>query len=190
VQRYQSTAAIGSAASNYLNTQFLLSLLNYLDPNIAGFDSFTFGGEHPFRANAFVRHEPTFFGSDTQLHVLFQRGDLGLEGELHSYLDRAYDWHPGLSAELVRYPLRFGQSVIPHLTFHADLWRQPTTRDLLSTGGGDVGGLVRMRLTYPVVGPLEVWLEGMGKTPGWAPGEVSLQPDLAVRAGVSAGLFR
>jgi hypothetical protein len=188
VQRYFAFSQLPANAQNYLNRQVTLSLLNFLDPNLAGFNAFRVRVDGtPIRFNALVRHEPTPFGTDSQLHGFFQRGPLKLEGTLHLYANESNAF-PGVSGELWRLPVHVTPRVTPVVSMRGGFWLQPTLQRF-DAAGARAGGLLALRVAYPL-GALEPYVEAMGKTPGWSPGEVALDAAASVRAGLALSLFR
>jgi hypothetical protein len=180
VRRYRRWADLHPEEREYLETHAALSLLNFIDPAVAGFDSFTAGS---WRFNAHVRHQPTSFGSATMLEGFVQRGPFNVFAGAHGYFNRNLSL-PGLAMELVRYPLPRIEGRPSWLGARASLWLQPDSQSFETTRIAP-GGLFALRFGYEATSALSPFVEIEGKTAGWVAGSVALGPSLAFRSGLS-----
>jgi len=185
LDRYIRRSDLTAEEKDYLKLQRSLALLNFLSPQMAGIDRFTFrdpvtGGA--LRFNFAVTHHLTCFGYDAAAHLFFGEGDISLAVTPHLYSNRERNL-PGLDVSLVRYridtvPLSFFASAT------AAFWIQP--RDLLfRDSGASPGGLFRLALSFPAGDKAEFHLQGEVKTRGWYAGVVYLDAALQAQAGVT-----
>lgn len=186
IDRYRSASDMTARELRYLRAQAGLSFLNLLNPNLFGLYDFEVGkfkGE-PLFVNASVGHVMAPFGYSMNLNLFARAGHRRLLGELRAYVNEAL-LLPGVSAELVRYPLPWrGASVTPRLR----LWAQPKSQ-LFFANSAAPGGLLEARLNLPLVSKFEFYVEGSAKTAGWVPGNVFLDPALNLRTGFDAVFF-
>ena len=81
VDRYIQPSELSSEELRYLRLQGGLILLNFLSPQMFGFDRFR--GTNPFTHepcwwNAALTHHPASFGTATRLHIFYQQGVVNL----------------------------------------------------------------------------------------------------------------
>jgi hypothetical protein len=189
INRYRRHSDLTSDEQSFLSEQAYLSLLNLLDPNLFGFRRFR--GSDPFTGrplhwNITLRHELTSFGYTVEENLFVKEGETGLLFILHQYFNRARIY-PGLEAQLVRYPLAWGES-FDYLTARLLLWFQPQSSrfDALTAG---LGGLASVRWNHTLADNFEAYAEVEGKTAGWVAGNVFLDPNVSLRVGLAASFF-
>lgn len=184
VDRYIQPSELSSEELRYLRLQGGLILLNFLSPQMFGFNRFR--GTNPFTHEPFwwntaLTHHPASFGTSTRLHVFYQEGALNLVLTWENYFSRHRYW-PGLSAELLQYPLKIGGKMIP-VCASASVWLQPQAQRFDSKRAQAGCGLM-FRAVFPFTRALSGFLECNAKTAGWMPGNVYLEPAFQARAGV------
>ncbi|MBN1895261.1 hypothetical protein JW906_12235 [bacterium] len=184
VDRYIQPSELRGEELRYLRLQGGLILLNFLSPQMFGLDRFR--GSNPFTHepcwwNIALVHHPASFGTATRLHVFYQQGDVNLVLTWDSYISR-YRYWPGLSAELLRYPLQISGKIIP-VSASASFWLQPQAQRFDSRKAQAGCGLL-FRAALPFSRVLSGYLECDAKTAGWMPGNVYLEPAFQARTGV------
>jgi hypothetical protein len=182
IRRYRRWADLDDKGRSYLETQAVLSFLNFIDPAVFGFEPFSIAGA---RATGHVRHMPTSFGNTINLDVLLHRDreQLNVMASVQSYFNDA-GYFPGLALELHRFPL---PSMLDRPTWASaklGLWLQPEAQSF-TTSGMAPGGLLSLRMGYEATRALSPFVEVEGKSAGWVAGNVALGPAAAVRAGLS-----
>jgi len=165
IRRYRRPSDLTPAESDYLDMAGRRSLLNFLDPNLAGIPEFQTGS---VRWNAAASSLLTSFGLSIDVRGYFERDGRRIAVALHRYSnhDRAF---PGIEAELV------GARITPRIA----LWIQPRGQQF-RTHDGTAGGLIGASLRQ---GHLLVELEA--KTEGWVESNVHLDRAVSARAGIT-----
>lgn len=190
IRRYIRYSDMTSAEQSYLRRQAYLSLLNFIDPALIGFDWFetTLGArQQTLRVNAHVRHTPAPFGQSIGLEAYGQYGEFnGLVG-LAAGLDHDRVF-PSLNVELHRFPLDLVIGVPISVSARTALWLQPKGL-LFQDAPYRPGALGSLRLAYSFARSFEPYVEVEGKSAGWVPANVWLQPNVSVRMGLVASLF-
>jgi len=188
IRRYRSADDLTSHERSYLKRQLALSFLNFLDPQVLGIDAFTLGAST--RLNANIRYEPTSFGSDASANLMLSRGALGALGALVTAHAYGNDGHifPGVSAELVRYPLHLTDDVAVMVSGRLAAWQQPRGQRF-ATQDADTGGLAGLRIGLPLYG-IEAYADLQVKSAGWVASEPNLGSGVTTLVGVAMPLFR
>jgi hypothetical protein len=186
VDRYRSESDFTSRERKYLQTQAHLSFLNLANPNLIGLYGFDLGdaGGLPVRFNANLQYLMAPFGYALGMNLFAQVGSYNVFAQLRSYVSDSLVL-PGLSAELLRYRLRWADA---QLTPRVRLWLQPKDQ-LFFAGSVAPGGALELRLNVPLLSRFDFYVEGMAKTAGWIPGNVFLGPSLNLRTGLEAFAF-
>lgn len=184
VDRYIQPSELTGDELDYLRLQGRLIFLNLLSPQMVGLDRFSganpITGE-PLSWNVAVTHHLTSFGTATGLHLFARQGKTNLAFTYNSYIARHSYW-PGLSAELVGYPIEIGGRAFT-VSAAASAWLQPCGQRFAATEG-QAGFGVAVSAASPLTRHLEWYAECNGKSEGWMAGNVYLEPALQVRAGI------
>ena len=183
IDRYRKLSHLTSAERSYLKEQGYLTWLNFVDPHLVGIR--WFGRPEGTRWMASLRHELTSFGYTIDANVFVRRGGLKLAATSHAYFSEKHVL-PGLDVQLIDLSARVaGQAITltPRLAF----WLQPADQ-LYRSQDVQAGGLLALRagLGSRRVRP---YLEVEAKTEGWVAGNVYLDSNVSVRAGLTALAF-
>ncbi len=170
---------------DYLNLQYRLSYINFLNPSLLGYGRFRavspFNGKD-FYWNAGAAHYLAPFGYSANLHFLFKQENINILFIYHTYIN-AYRKLPGVELELIRYPSSLlGKKVFWNLGIH--LWIQPYQQKFW-TAETEAGALVRASVSVPVSDSLEIFLGASLKSRGWVAGNVYLDKAAEIKTGVS-----
>ena len=184
VDRYIQPSELTGDELRYLRLQGRLIFLNFISPQMFGFNRFR--GTNPithrrFWWNAAVTHHLTSFGTATGLHFFFQQGRTNLVFTYNSYISRTRYW-PGLSIDLVRYPVEVAGKILSVST-SASAWLQPLGQRFASTKAR-AGCGVTLGASYPLARHLEWTLECDTKSEGWMAGNVYLDAAVQFRTGM------
>ncbi|MEQ1878989.1 MAG: hypothetical protein ABL958_20280, partial [Bdellovibrionia bacterium] len=87
--------------------------------------------------------------------------------------------------QLLRWPVEVSGREL-FVDVRGALWSQP--KDQLYDGEHAEGGLVSVRAIYPVRDSIETYVRISGKSAGWVPGILSLEPEGGFLAGVIVAL--
>jgi len=186
IDRYRSWSDLTARERRFLRAQLGLSWLNVINPQLFGLYAFEVGTARglPVSINASVQHLLAPFDYSVGLNLFAKAGPYGAFASLQAFVaDRGP--LPGLSLELVRYPLPFLDAT---LTPRMRLWLQPKNQRFFAKSGAP-GGALEVRANVPLVGPLEFYLEASAKSAGWVPGNVYLDPNVNLRSGFEATIF-
>jgi len=185
VDRYIQPSELSGRELRYLRLQGRLIFLNFLSPQMFGFDRFR--GTNPFTHapcwwNAAVTHHLASFGTDTELHLFFQQGKTNLAFTYHNYFSR-YRYWPGLSVELVQHPMTIDGKILA-VSGSASVWLQPHGQRFAATKA-QAGGNIAIRIACPLAGRLAWYIEGDAKSRGWVAVNVYLDSSIQARTGVT-----
>ena len=160
INRYRKPSDLTPDERRFLRKQGRLQYLNFLDPNLIGIDAF-------HDVNFTAAHVLTSFGYTIDANV-FVRGQRNFFVVVHDYTNR--DRHfPGADVQLLG----------KRMTLRAALWLQPE-HQLFRDRHASPGGLVGMRIDRGrMFGEIEA------KTRGWVQGIESLEPNVALRFGLT-----
>jgi hypothetical protein len=186
IDRYRSSADFTPRELHYLQAQARLSFLNLANPNFLGFYEFKAGEllGAPFSFNASLSHVMAPFGYSLGMHLYAKTGGYKAYAELRTYVSESLVL-PGITAELVRYPLGFFNA---SLTPRVRLWLQPRSQRFFAHAASP-GASLEARVNVPIVPSFDFYLEAEGKSRGWVPGNVFLDQSLNVRSGFEAFVF-
>ena len=186
IDRYRSESDFTRRERHYLQTQARLSWLNLANPQLIGFYSFDLGSVDglPLSFNASLQHVMAPFGYSLALNLFGKAGPYNAFAELRAYVSESLVL-PGLSVELLRYPLRWADAT---LSPRVRLWLQPKDQRLVA-GSAAPGGALEVRLNVPLFRDFEFYVEGQAKSVGWVPGTVFLEQSLNLRTGLEAFVF-
>lgn len=184
VDRYIQPSELTGEERRYLRRQGRLMLLNFLSPQLFGFDRF--GGADPATGgdrwwNVAVTHQLTTFGTATGLHLLCRRGGTNLAFTLNNYFSR-YRYWPGLSVELAEVPVRVAGSALL-VSASGSAWLQPAGQRFAATKARGGGGMI-LGVACPLAERLAWRIECDGKSEGWVAGNVYLDPAWQARMGL------
>jgi hypothetical protein len=184
IDRYRSEADFSARERRYLQRQARLSWLNLANPQLIGLYSFALGSVEglPLSFNASVQHVMAPFGYSLALNLFGKAGPYNAFAQLRAYVSDSL-LLPGLSVELLRYPLRWAV-----LSPRVRLWLQPREQRFFASSAAP-GGALELRLNVPLFGDFELYVEGQAKSAGWVPGNVFLGPSLNLRTGFEAFAF-
>jgi hypothetical protein len=138
-----------------------------------------------FAFNFALRHYLTSFGYDLGGDLFLQIKDKHILFTWHGYHNKDH-FFPGVETQLLDFPLQVSAKTLS-LTLRSMLWLQPKDQQFYADQG-QAGGLLYAQLRYPLSRTWQPYLEVEGKTQGWVAGNPFLQPNLTVRAGISAYL--
>ncbi|HMY66378.1 MAG TPA: hypothetical protein PL163_06995 [Leptospiraceae bacterium] len=170
---------------DYLNLQYRLSYVNFLNPSLLGYGRFS--SVNPFNGRDFywsagAAHYLTPFGYSLNLHMFFKQDNINIVFIYHTYIN-AYRKLPGAEIELIRYPgTLLGKKVFWNLGIH--LWIQPNQQKFW-TAETEAGALAKVSVSVPVSENLEIFLGASLKSRGWVAGNVYLDKAAEIRTGFS-----
>lgn len=182
IDRYRRPSDLTPAERSFLKRQGTLALINFLDPNLAGFDEFrtTISGKS-VSWNLTASHLLTSFGYTIDANLFLRTPAWKLFVVLHGYKNKEHTF-PGVEVELVDHPVELsGRNVL--VSPRLGLWLQPEDQRFRSKGG-TAGGLASLRMAMPLRHRYGAFIEIEGKTEGWVSGNVSLDPDVSIRFGL------
>ncbi|MCS7036834.1 MAG: hypothetical protein NZM41_09235 [Saprospiraceae bacterium] len=185
INRYIKPADLTEEELDYIRKQGRLQWLNFLSPTLFGFSKICLKkspkGNH--YGNFAVRSVLTPFGNDVSVEAWYQSPGYNLFLVLHNYLNRD-GFLTGLEMGMVDQPVFKGKLALsPRLM----MWRQPENLSFTTTEG-QLGGLLGLKARANL-GRFNPYFEIEGKTAGWVMGNVFLEENVSVNAGVNV-LFR
>lgn len=193
VRRYTRTTDLTSEEKSFLRKQSNLHLLNLVDPQLFGFDSFSMTSPTTGRElgwNASLAHYLTPFGYALRANVFLKtvrkETPFGTQGVFFAYqqnVNRDASF-PQLEAE--HRPIPVGDSSLG-VGARVMIWLQPKDLNFFAKKP-EIGGLVGTRLISLGAEGIQPWVEIEGKTKGWVAGNVDLGETYALRAGIEARL--
>lgn len=188
IDRYRGYSQLSPAEQRFTRKQFWLSLLNFADPNLIGFQRFRLPwlvrGE-PLDFNAALRLIPAAFGYDVRLDLFLQRmRTQNVLVSLHGYFNRGGPL-PGLEVALYRLPVGHLAGATLRLGGRVAGWLQPA-RLRYDSDGIDVGGLIAARAGLGLLRACEPYVEVEAKSSGWVTGSVFLDANVSARIGLIA----
>lgn len=186
IDRYRTVSDLTPRERRYLRNTARLSLLNLVNPSLFGFYEFEAGeiDGDPFSFNASMHSVMAPFGYTVGLNLFAKAGRYKIFGALHAFMSDTLVL-PGLSAELLRYPLPWFNA---NLTPRVRLWLQPKDQ-LFAASSARPGGSLEARLSVPLWSSFEFYVEGAAKSVGWVPGNEFLHQSLNLRTGLEAFVF-
>ena len=182
IDRYRTESDLTPAERRVLRTQAWLSLVNLADPNLYGFYGFAAGaGGAPTRFNASVQHVLAPFGYAIRSNWFLATGRFDWFAQADAHVSDSLVL-PGLAVELLRLELLvLGARISPGVR----AWIQPEGQRFFAASG-EWGGAAKLRLHFPLSGPLELFVEGSLKTQGWNAGDVFLDRGANAVVGLEA----
>jgi hypothetical protein len=185
IDRYVKTSDLTTEEHDFLVREARLQALNFLDPNLLGFDGVSMTSPlngREFRLNASAGHYLTSFGHSIDVNVFLAQDAANLLVSLHRFTNGARSF-PGVEAELIDAPVMVAGipfDVSPRVA----LWMQPDAQAFRTTSS-KAGGLVSLRVRPQTASRIATFVEIEGKTEGWVAGNVHLERNVSVRIGGS-----
>jgi hypothetical protein len=182
INRYRTTQDLTNDELKYLKNRFYWHSINYLSPMLFGLRSVSLGNSE-LTGNFAMRHLLTSFGTDVSAQVFLKYKPFNMAFAYHSYLN--YDhYFPAIEAELVDYPLYFGEFGI-FLSPRIIMGLQPENQKF-KTGNPEFLGLFGLRADFTVNKYFLPFIALTAKTDGWVAGNEYLDSNISVEIGVSA----
>lgn len=185
VDRYIQPSELTSEERRYLRLQGRLFFLNFLSPQMFGFDRFR--GTNPITHhqcfwNMALTHHLTPFGTTTGLHLYLQEGNTNLVFTLSNNFSRNHYW-PGFSIDLVRYPISIRGKILT-ISTSASAWMQPEKQRFNATRAQAGYGII-LNAACPFSRHLGWFIESDIKSRGWMPGNAYLDAATQIRTGMT-----
>jgi hypothetical protein len=189
IDRYRKLEDLSEDERHYLRQQVRLSLLNFIDPYLLGIYGLNIAREAspPLILNLALRHLPTSFGYVIRADVALRLGPWKALLQQQNYVN-GQRWLPGLDLALLRYPVWQGRAGALDVSGRLAGWLQPA-RQRYDEDDAQAGGLLGLRLALTLHPRLAPYLEVEAKSAGWVVGNVALERDLSVRAGLLLRVF-
>jgi hypothetical protein len=178
LRRYRTYSDLSTGERSFVRLQRSLSLLNFLDPALLGFDALEWG---KLRFFAHVRHLPTSFGHVLSVDGLFSANRVDWALSAQNFFNQSH-WFPGLVAELWRYPVSVGLAQPLRLSARAGAWLQPKEQRYV-TGRAQFGAMSAFRVGLGHR-RFEPFVEVEAKSAGWVAGILTDEPLLSLRTGL------
>ena len=139
------------------------------------------GPTTPIGMKATVKSVATPFGKSTNLNLFLTSGDAQWAISLLSQ-SNTKGYFPALNLELYEFPFQVaGNPVL--ISPRMSLWAQPQ-HQLADSSVWNWGGLWQVSFEVPLDESFGLWVEGSGKTEGWAPGIEETSAGWSLRSGV------
>jgi hypothetical protein len=186
IDRYIKRSQMTTDELSYLRQQGFLQLLNLLNPISCMYTSFTLSKNKngdDTRANLYLNHILTSFGYDISTTALLHHDMNNYALTLHNYANHER-WMPGV--ELETYNYQFGKTILKKpipVTARAMIWVQPEDQ-LFFSKKGKVGGLLEVKVHYPVSPYIQPYFTVTTKTNGWVAGNVYLESNFSASFGL------
>jgi hypothetical protein len=184
IDRYIQYSDLTDKEKQYLKLQRNLSLINLLDPFL--FNRPMFSAINPvnnkvIRWNINARHLLTPFGYSIDANLFLKQGPFNLMIILHSYSTDQHKY-PGFELQMLRLPLVWQNQKLFFSTKMA-LWVQPKGQKF-RTQESQPGGLLSVKINYPVSKTFETYIGVEQKTDGWVAGNVYLEDVFSLQLGL------
>jgi len=176
INRYRKFSDLRAGEQSYLKMQSSLTLFNFLDPFLLGYESFY--AEVPLtkegiKWNVNTKHFLTSFGHVIDLNIFLRSYERSCLVTWHHYFN-GVAYFPGVQVEIVRQALEFdGKTFYFSPAFGG--WFQPEGQRFHNSTGKP-GGFFGLRTDYPLSETFETYVEFEQKSEGWVAGEVDLEP--------------
>ena len=188
INRYVGAKDLTGEEHDFLAREGHLQLLNFLDPNLLGFDGVTLRDPRngaDVRVNASAGHYLTSFGHTIDVNLFLKEGATNIFVVLHRYTNGARSL-PGMEAQLLELPVTVAGMELG-VSPRAAAWLQPRDQEFRTTSA-QPGGLVALRIRHATPARVGAFVEVEGKTEGWVAGNVHLDRNVSVRIGASVRL--
>jgi hypothetical protein len=184
IDRYIRYSDLDGREKVFLKRQASLSLLNFADPFLYGFNGWkfhAFGREWTW--NARLSHFFTSFGYTVDANLFLKSKERKFLFTIHNGTNNE-TYFPGVSAEWIDHPLSERWKVSTGFT----LWNQPRNQRVLAKGG-EMLASANAKLKFEFSRVVEPFIGVEAKTPGWKAGDVFLERNVSVWTGLRANLF-
>ncbi len=179
--RYLKPADMSQAELDFIKKQGNLQWLNFVSPTFLGFSKIRLS--HTSKGNSYgnfaLRSIILPYGNDIMLDLWYQSPKINAFFVLHSYFNKD-NYFPGIEGGLVDYPALGGKLA---LSPRVMLWMQPEALSF-TTEKGQLGGMLGLK-TRANLGLFSPYVEIEGKTKGWVMGNVFLEDNVSVNAGLN-----
>ncbi len=174
VDRYIPWSALSNDEKEFTSRQVSLSFLNYVNPIL--YRRYAFQAED-YKWNANLKHYIMPFGGDV-VAVFFLQGERTWIGQVHFYQSPVQTF-PGFDLRME------GWSLSENHKLNADLsiWSQPKGLRCDEKSAA-LGGRASLELESSLTDKWNSKASLRYKSQGWDPGEISLDPELSLRAGL------
>ncbi len=185
IDRYIKYSDLTSREKKYLKKTGRLTLLNFISPQLLGFERFKVPGKTsgtPSQFNFMMLHHLTSFGNDIIFSFLYKRNDLNLETSFHCYNNESH-YFPGIEVSVKRYPVSISGKEV-YFDYKIMFFSQPENQRFREDTG-EPGGLAGTGLSVPLYDKkLEFFVECDAKSNGWVEGNLYLGRNIQARSGV------
>ncbi len=165
---------------DYLKRMGELHYLNFLSPSMLGVHRIRLGENAGF--NFAARHILTSFGYDLGGDLFFDRNGRKWMLGVHTYHNHANAFG---GIELERYGVKLGHGPrAAALDVRGMLWVQPAQEAFYSTAG-TAGGLLQVRVRFPLGNVFSAYAEVEGKSRGWVFANPYLNENITGRLGLA-----
>ncbi|NBW81796.1 hypothetical protein EBR21_08575 [bacterium] len=193
IRRYTKKSDLTSEEQDYLVSQSRWHLLNFIDPQLFGFEHFSITSPTTGRElglNASLAHYVTPFGTAIRLNVfmktLSKQTPFGTQGLLFAWQQNSNRKKSYPQIDIEHRPVPVGDGTIG-IGARAALWLQPKNLDFFALKP-QPGALLGVRVVHDCQLGFQPWLELEGKTKGWVAGQVDLGQTYGMRAGIETRL--
>ena len=182
IDRYIKNSDLTEEEKRFLKKQGDLSLLNFVNVIfITGKPLKMIHSGQEFLVNIRPRHYLSSFGYTVNLDFFMKTSDLNLFLSLQNQFNHEH-YFPGIDVEISRKAVQFlGKKLL--VTPRLAVWLQPKDQNF-RTSESEPGVLVSVKTEFPFWKRYTTYLEIEGKTPGWVAGNVFLDENVSMRAGV------
>ncbi|WP_448518504.1 hypothetical protein [Rhodoflexus sp.] len=181
VNRYIRQADLTQEERDFIRKQGAWQWINFVSPTLFGIERIRLksSAEGDHYGNFALRSIAIPYGNDFMIDLWYQSPKINAFAVVHSYFNKD-SYFPGLEAGVVDYKLWNNKIA---LSPSAALWLQPKNLSFTEKSG-ELGGMLRVkvRANGKTFCP---YIELQGKTAGWLMGDVFLEPNLSVNAGVN-----
>jgi hypothetical protein len=181
INRYIKPSQLSTEERDYLKKQGGLQWLNLLSPHLFGFPKIKIKSNKKgnYYGNFAVRHLLTTFGNDISLDIFYQTPKTNYFFAVHNYNNKNASFL-GLEGAIIDKPLLEDKLL---LSGRAMVWTQPDNQSFTEKKGS-LGGLVNLRGALNL-GMWSPYVEIEGKTKGWVMGNVFIEDNVSVIAGLN-----
>jgi hypothetical protein len=183
--RYIKHSDLSDSEKKYLRRSWRLSLLNFVSPQLLGFDRFLTTNpvnDDPLFINGTLFHHLTSFGWDIGANIFIVQNRQKFEFIFHGYSNEKH-FFPGIECTLYRMRLSAADTIF-YLSARILLFLQPEN-GLFHESTPKPGGLAGLGIAYPVIDNLEIYTDVSVKSYGWVAGTVYLSPVAEIRSGMT-----
>jgi hypothetical protein len=185
INRYRKFSDLRAGEQSYLKTQTALSLINFADPFLLGYDSFYMEvplTKEGLKWNVNAKHYMTSFGHSIDLNFFLKSYERSCIVTWHHYFN-GVSYFPGIQVDIIRVPVELSNKTL-YFTPTFGGWYQPDGQRFHNPTGKP-GGVFGLRTDYPLSEKLETYLELQQKSEGWLAGDVDLEPSFQTIAGLT-----